>query len=149
VNAEIMGANESRLTANNHRSPGLFNALARGFAEFVGFDRQPFRKFAPSENLQSVKGSVHESLFAQELLRHVRIRFELLEITQVHQRVSGFERRVVKTALRQPPDKWHLTALEPKPDAASGTSFLPLMTFAARFAVTGTFATPESLNPVP
>jgi hypothetical protein len=148
VNAEIMGANESRLTANNHRSPGLFNALARGFAEFVGFDRQPFRKLAPSENLHSVKGSVHESFFAQKLLRHVRIRFELLEITQVHERVSGFESRVVETALRQSPDERHLTALEPKPDTATGTSFLPLMAFATRLAVAGTFATPESLNPV-
>src|SRR5882757_8431143 len=95
VNAEIMGANESRLTANNHRPPGLFNSLPRGFTELVGLDRQFLCEFAAPQNLQSIERSVDQPFFAQKLLRHVDARFELLEIPQVHQRIGGLECCVV------------------------------------------------------
>src|ERR1700730_17941493 len=147
VNAEIMGRT-TRSTANNYSSPGLFNSLPRGFAEFVGFDRQFFREFATTKNLQTIRFSVHEPFFAEELLIDVRIVFELFEVAQIDKRIRGLERRVIKPPLWQSPDKRHLTAFEPKPDASSRTGLLALMTFAARFSVTGTLAAPQSLNPV-
>jgi hypothetical protein len=117
-------------------------------AEFVGFDRQLSRQLAAAEDLQTIKASVNEPFLAQELLRHLGAIFELLERTQIHNRVRGPERRVVESTFWQPPDKWHLTTFEPEPDAPPRTSFLSLMTFTAGFSVTGTFAASEAFHPM-
>jgi hypothetical protein len=137
-----------QLTANNYSSPGLFNSQPSGFAEFVGFDRQFFREFAATKNLQTIRPSVHEPSFAQELLSNVRTLFELFEIAQIDKRIRGLKGRIIKSALGQSPDKRHLTAFEPKPDTSSRTSLLALMPFAARLSVAGTLSAPESLYPM-
>src|ERR1700759_3984422 len=105
VNAEIMeGQTTRKLTANNYRSPGLFDALTRGFAEFVSFNRQFLRELAAPQDLQPVELSVHQPFFAQELLRDMRTIFELLEVAQVHQAVRSLELGVIKSPLWQPSD---------------------------------------------
>src|SRR6476620_4828644 len=105
VKAEITGANDSRLTADHHCAPSLLNSLSGRFAEFVGFDCQLFGEFAPPENLQSIELSVDQTFLPQQLLRHLNPFFKLFEIAKVHQRVNGFECRVVKSPLWQTPDQ--------------------------------------------
>jgi hypothetical protein len=107
-----MGANDSRLTADNYRTPSLLNSLSGRLAEFVGFHRQLFSEFSAPKNLQPIEPSIDETFFPQELLSNLNTFVELFEVTEVHQRISGFELRVVKSSLWQTPDQRHLAAFK-------------------------------------
>jgi hypothetical protein len=62
VNAEIMEAKDSRLSANENRTAGLFDRSASSRAEFVGLDCQLLRQFATSQDFQSVKAPADKAV---------------------------------------------------------------------------------------
>ena len=59
------------------------------------------------------------------------------------------EGRVVETTLRQTPNQRHLATFKSETKTAAGARLLPLVPFAARLAVTGTFAGTEPLDAMP
>jgi|SRR6516225_801195 len=132
----------------DHRSPCLLDLLARSPAELFSFDNQALVQFTSSEDFHAVASAIDQTLLAQELLRHARSGIEFFKIPDVNERKRNLECGVVETALGQSPDQRHLTALEPKSDAATRTRLLPLVSFSARLAVAGAFPTTEPLYSV-
>ena len=98
-------------------------------------------QFAATKNLDPFKISTNQFEFAQCLLVNRRAALECIERVEIDDRVMFMKGGVVKSAFRQTSNQWHLPAFKPEADAAAGTRFLSLVTFAARLAVTGAFPT--------
>jgi hypothetical protein len=126
----------------------LFNLLARRLTEFVGFDGQFLGNLTPTKYLQSIEFAADQSFLPQQLLIDLRPSVENFQFIQVNHGVPRFKGGVVKAPFWQTSNQWHLAALKAESNTAARASFLALMALSTGFAMTGTLAATEALDPV-
>jgi hypothetical protein len=73
---------------------------------------------------------------------------ENFQLIQINHRVLCFKGRVVKTPFWQTSNQGHLAAFKTESNTATRSRFLALVAFSAGFAMPGTLAAAEALNPM-
>src|SRR4030095_9694735 len=96
--------------------------------------------FTTSKNFQSFELSANMIRLPQHLLVDDSPGFEVAEIIEIDHCDAPFKSCIIKTAFGQTADERHLPSLEAESNASPRAGFLALVTFAAGFSVTRTFA---------
>jgi hypothetical protein len=107
---------------------------------------QLFGDDATSEQLYGIEFAAEQPSGAQGGFVDFSPGFEVtLEVIKIDRPDGVTESGLVEAALGQAAEKWHLTALEGRSNAATGASFLAFVALAGSFTVPGTFSTTDTL----
>src|SRR5262249_8974544 len=77
-----------------------------------------------------------------------RSAFEILQVRQVHNRITLVKSCVVESTFRQSPDQRHLSTFKSQTETSARASLLSFVPFATGLAVARAFSAAESLYPM-